>query len=242
MHTNSFDEALALPSDFSSRIARNTQLFLQQEADTCRVIDPWAGSYYVERLTGDLAARAWEHITEIEETGGMTRAIEAGIPKLRIEEAAARTQARIDSGRQAVIGVNRYRLEVEDRLEVLRVSTAQVRRGQVIKLTELRAQRDEKICREAGILPNIQMALDSIESTKRMIERGLGISFLPLNALSREIQLGTISQIPLEGDYRITLPTGVMVRKVTSYGAIVTAFLDLLNNLYLRTTPTPASA
>ena len=149
LHTNSFDEALALPTDFSARIARNTQLFLQQEADTCRVIDPWAGSYYVERLTGDLAARAWEHITEIEETGGMARAIEAGIPKLRIEEAAARTQARIDSGRQAVIGVNRYRLEVEDRLEVLRVDNAQVRHGQVAKLTELRAQRDEKACREA---------------------------------------------------------------------------------------------
>ena len=113
------------------------------------MIDPWAGSYYVERLTGDLAARAWEHITEIEETGGMARAIEAGIPKLRIEEAAARTQARIDSGRQAVIGVNRYRLEVEDRLEVLRVDNAQVRHGQVAKLTELRAQRDEKACREA---------------------------------------------------------------------------------------------
>jgi methylmalonyl-CoA mutase len=149
LHTNSFDEALALPTDFSARIARNTQLFLQQEADTCRVIDPWAGSYYVERLTGDLAARAWEHITEIEETGGMARAIEAGIPKLRIEEAAARTQARIDSGRQAVIGVNRYRLEVEDRLEVLRVDNAQVRQGQVAKLIELRAQRDEKACREA---------------------------------------------------------------------------------------------
>ena len=149
LHTNSFDEALALPTDFSARIARNTQLFLQQEADTCRVIDPWAGSYYVERLTGDLAARAWEHITEIEETGGMARAIEAGIPKLRIEEAATRTQARIDSGRQAVIGVNRYRLEVEDRLEVLRVDNAQVRHGQVAKLTELRAQRDEKACREA---------------------------------------------------------------------------------------------
>ena len=149
LHTNSFDEALALPTDFSARIARNTQLFLQQEADTCRVIDPWAGSYYVERLTGDLAARAWEHITEIEETGGMARAIEAGIPKLRIEEAAARAQARIDSGRQAVIGVNRYRLETEDRLEVLKVDNAQVRRGQVAKLTELRAQRDENACREA---------------------------------------------------------------------------------------------
>jgi len=149
LHTNSFDEALALPTDFSARIARNTQLFLQQEADTCRVIDPWAGSYYVERLTGDLAARAWEHITEIEETGGMAQAIEAGIPKLRIEEAAARTQARIDSGRQAVIGVNRYRLETEDRLEVLKVDNAQVRHGQVVKLTELRAQRDEDACREA---------------------------------------------------------------------------------------------
>ena len=109
LHTNSLDEALALPTDFSARIARNTQLFLQQEAGTCRVIDPWGGSYFVERLTADLAAKAWTHIEEIEEMGGMAKAIEAGMPKPRIEEAAARTQARIDTGEQAVIGVNKYR-------------------------------------------------------------------------------------------------------------------------------------
>ena len=109
LHTNALDEALALPTDFSARIARNTQLLLQQETDTRRPIDPWGGSYYVERLTHDLAARARAHIGEVEELGGMTKAIEAGIPKLRIEEAAARTQARIDSGRQTVIGVNKYR-------------------------------------------------------------------------------------------------------------------------------------
>ena len=109
LHTNALDEALALPTDFSARIARNTQLFLQQETDTCNVVDPWGGSYYVERLTHDLARRAWQHLREVEELGGMTRAIQAGIPKLRIEEAAARTQARIDSGQQTVVGLNKYR-------------------------------------------------------------------------------------------------------------------------------------
>src|SRR5690606_14103303 len=108
LHTNALDEALALPTDFSARIARNTQILLQQESGTARVIDPWGGSYYVERLTHDLAERAWEHIQEVEAAGGMAKAIEAGLPKLRIEEAAARTQARIDSGRQPVIGVNKY--------------------------------------------------------------------------------------------------------------------------------------
>ena len=109
LHTNAFDEALALPTDFSARIARNTQLFLQQESGTTKVIDPWGGSYFVERLTRDLADRALQHIDEIEQMGGMAAAIEAGIPKMRIEEAAARTQARIDSGRQVVVGVNKYR-------------------------------------------------------------------------------------------------------------------------------------
>ena len=121
LHTNALDEALALPTDFSARIARNTQLLLQQESGTCRVIDPWGGSYYVERLTNDLAARAWAHIQEVEEAGGMTAAIEAGIPKLRIEEAAARTQARIDSGRQPVIGVNMFRPDTADEIDVLKV-------------------------------------------------------------------------------------------------------------------------
>src|SRR5205809_5395823 len=109
LHTNALDEALALPTDFSARIARNTQLFLQQESGTCRIIDPWGGSYYVERLTHDLAVKAWGHIQEIEELGGMAKAIEAGVPKLRIEEASAKTQARIDAGRQSVIGVNKYK-------------------------------------------------------------------------------------------------------------------------------------
>jgi methylmalonyl-CoA mutase len=142
LHTNSFDEALALPTDFSARIARNTQLFLQQESGTCRVIDPWGGSYFVERLTADLAARAREHIAEVERSGGMTRAIESGIPKMRIEEAAARTQARIDSGRQTVVGVNKFTPTTADSVDVLKVDNAAVRTAQLAKLERLRAERD----------------------------------------------------------------------------------------------------
>jgi len=149
LHTNALDEALALPTDFSARIARNTQLFLQQESDTCSTIDPWGGSYYVERLTHDLAKRAWEHIEEVEKLGGMAKAIEAGIPKLRIEEAAARTQARIDSGRQTVVGVNRYRLDEEEAIDVLKVDNTSVRRSQLEKLKRLRAERDERACEAA---------------------------------------------------------------------------------------------
>jgi methylmalonyl-CoA mutase len=143
LHTNALDEAIALPSDFSARIARNTQLLLQQESGTTRTIDPWAGSYYVERLTHDLAERAWAHITEVEGAGGMSRAIEQGIPKLRIEEAAARTQARIDSGAQAVIGVNAYRPADEEPLEVRRVDNDDVYRRQIAQLERLRAERDD---------------------------------------------------------------------------------------------------
>ena len=143
LHTNSLDEALALPTDFSARIARNTQLFLQQESGTTRVIDPWGGSYYVERLTFELATRALHHIAEVDELGGMAKAIEAGIPKLRIEEAAARTQARIDSGRQPVIGVNKYRLDANEDIDVLKVDNTAVRAGQVAKLERLRAERDD---------------------------------------------------------------------------------------------------
>ena len=149
LHTNAFDEALALPSEFSARIARNTQLFLQQESGTCRVIDPWGGSYYVERLTYELARRAWAHIEEVESMGGMARAIENGLPKLRIEEAAARTQARIDSGRQPVVGVNMYRLEENENIEVLRVDNSVVRASQIEKLKRLRAERDDNACRAA---------------------------------------------------------------------------------------------
>ncbi len=143
LHTNALDEALALPTDFSARIARNTQLLIQQETGTCNVIDPWGGSYYVERLTHDLAARAWEHIQEVEAFGGMAKAIEAGIPKMRIEEAAARTQARIDSGRQTIVGVNRYRVNDPDNVEILKVDNDSVRRSQLDKLARLRAERDE---------------------------------------------------------------------------------------------------
>ena len=142
LHTNALDEALALPSEFSARIARNTQLVLQQESGTTHVIDPWGGSYYVEKLTYDLARAAWAHISEVEEAGGMAAAIDKGLPKLRIEEAAARTQARIDSGRQPVIGVNKYRLAEEELLDVLKVDNVGVRKQQADKLRRLRDERD----------------------------------------------------------------------------------------------------
>ena len=142
LHTNALDEALALPTDFSARIARNTQLLIQQETGTCNVIDPWGGSYYVERLTHDLAAKALAHIEEVESFGGMAKAIEAGIPKMRIEEAAARTQARIDSGRQTIVGVNKHRVENPEMVDVLKVDNASVRSQQLDKLARLRAERD----------------------------------------------------------------------------------------------------
>ena len=156
LHTNAFDEALGLPTDFSARIARNTQLFLQQESGAVRPVDPWGGSYHVERLTGRLAERAWAHITEVEEMGGMAAAISAGVPKARIEEAAARTQARIDSGRQAVIGVNKYRPDGSgagdgsgQEVEVLSIDNAEVRRRQIAGLEKLRSQRDADAVRAA---------------------------------------------------------------------------------------------
>src|SRR6202171_915692 len=144
LHTNALDEALALPTDFSARIARNTQIVLQQEASATRIVDPWGGSYYVEKLTYDLARKAWAHIEEVESLGGMAKAIEAGIPKLRIEEAAAKTQARIDSGHQIVVGVNRYRPQTESEIEILRVDNSAVRTLQIEKLTALRIERDPK--------------------------------------------------------------------------------------------------
>ncbi|MEV8407739.1 methylmalonyl-CoA mutase [Streptomyces niveus] len=149
LHTNALDEALALPTDFSARIARNTQLLLQQESGTCRVIDPWGGSAYVEKLTHDLARRAWQHIEEVEAAGGMAQAIADGIPKLRIEEAAARTQARIDSGRQPVIGVNKYPVETDEQIEVRSVDNSSVRTQQIAKLRRLREERDEAACQDA---------------------------------------------------------------------------------------------
>ena len=165
LHTNALDEAIALPTDFSARIARNTQLLLQQESGTTGTIDPWAGSYYVERLTHDLAERAWAHILEAERAGGMATAIEQGIPKMRIEEAAARTQARIDSGAQKVIGVNTYRLAAEDKLDVLRVDNDDVYRQQIAKLERLRAERDDD---------DVRRTLEALTSSaERGAEQGL---------------------------------------------------------------------
>src|SRR5438874_1480453 len=142
LHTNALDEALALPTDFSARIARNTQLFLQQESGTTRIVDPWGGSHFVERLTYDLARRAFDHIAEVEALGGMAKAIEAGIPKLRIEEAAAKTQARIDSGQQVVVGVNACKPDGEHPLEILKIDNSAVRTAQIAKLGRLKAERD----------------------------------------------------------------------------------------------------
>ncbi|MEM6599766.1 MAG: methylmalonyl-CoA mutase [Verrucomicrobiota bacterium] len=142
LHTNALDEAIALPTDFSARIARNTQLFLQDETGICKIIDPWAGSYYLESLTHQLMHRAWEHIEEVEKLGGMAQAIEAGIPKMKIEEAAARRQARIDSGLETIVGVNKFRLTEEDPLEILNVDNTAVRESQIQRLEKLRAERD----------------------------------------------------------------------------------------------------
>ncbi len=149
LHTNGLDEAIALPTDFSARIARNTQLLLQQESGTCRVVDPWGGSHYVERLTYDLALKAMEHIKEVEELGGMAKAIAAGIPKMRIEEAAARTQARIDTGKQTITGVNKFQITDDAKINLLKVDNAAVREAQIAKLERLRSERDEAACQAA---------------------------------------------------------------------------------------------
>ena len=158
LHTNALDEAIALPTDFSARIARNTQLFLQQEAGTCRVVDPWGGSHYVERLTYELAKKAWDHIQEVERLGGMAKAIAAGIPKMHIEEAAARTQARIDSGKQTIVGVNKFRIADEAPIELLKVDNKAVREQQIAKLEKLRAERDPK---------EVEAALDALTEGAR---------------------------------------------------------------------------
>src|SRR5690554_5320762 len=153
LHTNALDEAIALPTDFSARIARNTQIYIQEETQICKAIDPWAGSYYVESLTKELADKAWALIQEVEEMGGMAKAIETGLPKMHIEEAAARTQAKIDSGKQIIVGTNRYRLEKEDPIDILDVDNAAVRKSQIERLKKLRAERNEA---------DVQAALEAI--------------------------------------------------------------------------------
>ncbi len=149
LHTNALDEAIALPTDFSARIARNTQIYIQNETKVCKQIDPWAGSYYVEKLTNELVEKAWALIEEVEKLGGMAKAIETGVPKMRIEEAAARTQARIDSGAQTIVGINKYGLEQEDPIDILEIDNAEVRKQQEESLAALRANRDENACRAA---------------------------------------------------------------------------------------------
>jgi methylmalonyl-CoA mutase len=183
LHTNSLDEAIALPTDFSARIARNTQLYLQEETGICRVIDPWGGSYYVEALTDLLMRRAWEHIQEIEGLGGMAKAIETGLPKMRIEEAAARRQAHIDSGRETVVGVNKYRLAKEDPIEILEVDNSAVREAQIARLNELRSGRDEA----------------RVQATLRALTRSAGsgegnLLALAIDAARARASLGEISQ------------------------------------------------
>ena len=149
LHTNALDEAIALPTDFSARIARNTQIYIQEETKICKEIDPWAGSYYVESLTNELVHKGWALIQEIESMGGMAKAIETGLPKMRIEEAAARTQARIDSGVQTIVGVNKYRLPKEDPIDILEIDNTAVRNEQIAALKELRANRDEAAVQKA---------------------------------------------------------------------------------------------
>jgi len=182
LHTNALDEAIALPTDFSARIARNTQIYLQEETGICRSVDPWAGSYYVETLTDELARKAWALIEEVEQLGGMSKAVETGIPKMRIEEAAARKQARIDSGQEMILGVNKFRLDKEDPIDTLDVDNTQVRLAQIKRLKKLRIERNESEC---------QASLDAIT---RCVETGEGnLLELAVEAAKKRASLGEIS-------------------------------------------------
>ncbi|MFH2141667.1 MAG: methylmalonyl-CoA mutase [Bacteroidota bacterium] len=182
LHTNALDEAIALPTDFSARIARNTQIYIQEETNICRGVDPWAGSYYVESLTHEIAHRAWKHIEEIENLGGMAKAIETGLPKMRIEEAAARKQARIDSGKDIIVGVNKYRLSKEDPIETLDVDNTAVRESQVERLAKLRSERDEKL-----VIKNLEAITKCAETGQR------NLLALAIDAAKNRATLGEIS-------------------------------------------------
>ncbi len=203
LHTNALDEAIALPTDFSARIARNTQIYIQEETKVCKQVDPWAGSYYVEALTKEIMDKAWAHIQEIEKLGGMAAAIETGIPKMRIEEAAARTQARIDSGSQKIVGVNEYRLDHEDPIDILEVDNTAVRNEQVARLADLRAHRDEAA---------VQAALKEITaSVQAWADGGKGENLLALavKAAGLRASLGEISDAceSVVGRYKATIRT-----------------------------------
>ena len=198
LHTNALDEALALPTDFSARIARNTQIYLQEETEICKAIDPWAGSYYVESLTHEIAHRAWSLIEEVENMGGMAKAIESGLPKMRIEEAATRAQARIDSGLQTIVGTNKYRLEKEDPLEILEVDNSAVRDSQIKRLAKLRSERNEKEC---------QAALDALTEC---VSSGNGnLLELAVESAKKRASLGEISYAceKIVGRYKAVIRT-----------------------------------
>jgi methylmalonyl-CoA mutase len=213
LHTNALDEALALPTDFSARIARNTQIVLQQEAGATRIVDPWGGSYYVERLTYELARKAWGHIEEVEALGGMAKAIEAGIPKLRIEESAAKTQARIDAGAQSVIGVNKYVPTDEKPIEVLKIDNSAVRTHQIEKLQRLKAERDPAVLQ------------DTLDALTRAADRGNGnLLALAVDAARAKATVGEISAAleKVFGRHRAEIKTitGVYKREVGMTGAV----------------------
>ncbi len=198
LHTNALDEAIALPTDFSARIARNTQIYIQNETYITKEIDPWAGSYYVESLTNEIAHRAWQHIEEIEKLGGMAKAIETGLPKLRIEEAAARTQARIDSGRQTIVGINKYRLDHEDPIDILEIDNTEVRNEQIERLNDLRSHRDEAAVKKA------------LEAITECVRTGKGnLLDLAVKAAGLRASLGEISDACEEvvGRYKAIIRT-----------------------------------
>ncbi|REL24794.1 methylmalonyl-CoA mutase [Rhodohalobacter sp. SW132] len=196
LHTNALDEAIALPSDFSARIARNTQIFLQEETGITKAVDPWAGSYYVEYLTDQIARKAWERIEEVEELGGMAKAIESGVPKMRIEEAAARKQARIDNKKEVIVGINKYRLEKEDPIDILEVDNERVRQSQIERLEKLKAERDDTAVKES-----LKMITEAAESGDgNLLE-------LAINAARNRATLGEISDAMEEvfGRYTATI-------------------------------------
>jgi methylmalonyl-CoA mutase len=198
LHTNALDEALALPTDFSARVARNTQIYLQEETNICKSVDPWAGSYYVESLTHDIAYRAWDLIEEVEGLGGMAKAIESGLPKMRIEEAAAKAQARIDSGLQTIVGTNKYRLKKEEPIEILEVDNSAVRDSQIKRLAQLRSERNETEC---------QAALDAI--TKCVISGEGNLLEHAVDAAAKRASLGEISYAceKIVGRYKAVIRT-----------------------------------
>ncbi|MBQ6190250.1 MAG: methylmalonyl-CoA mutase [Bacteroidaceae bacterium] len=204
LHTNALDEAIALPTDFSARIARNTQIYIQNETQVCKHIDPWAGSYYVEKLTDELVHKAWEHIQEIEKLGGMAKAIETGLPKMRIEEAAARTQARIDSGVQTIVGVNKYRLDHEDPIDILEIDNTAVRLEQEEGLKKLRANRDNEQVKKdlEAITKCVQEFADGKKSEHNLLD-------LAVTAAGHRATLGEISDAceAVVGRYKAVIRT-----------------------------------